>query len=353
MKIKTLKQVRQAELIAFLASAAGQAYPAIEHMPEILNNGMNALMGNYGQITEIALENPEFWSLIMAPFAIGTVLQFYVEKKTDEYTDLKVYYDEIIDRFINLANNLELTDPIEIFSLYVYMYRGGYLSNNHNFQYHTDMKDLALLNGLDVIRGSGVCRSITSMLTDIYKKMGFRSSNLSVNTDGETIRNLSHICPLKLQKSENGAKFAKIISSFTKIIKLPNHLITIVDDTSYSYTLDPTNDGILYPSKFGKLRIYNSPKLGMQNYVSILTLQSLMGNFTTPNKIPGVINQLGMDTIELSTFEYLYRNALEIINRNKNLLDSFYEANKNLYEQIYLESQNINSMIGRIIPVVK
>lgn len=353
MKIKTIHQIRQAELIAFLAGLAGQAYPAIEHMPEILNNGMNALMGNYQEISTIALNNPEFWSLIMTPFAIGTVVQFYAERKTEEYKDLKKYYEEIINRFTDLANSLELTDPIEIFSLYVYMYRGGYFSYQHQFIYDIDMKDLSLLNGLDVIRGRGVCRSISSMLTDIYQKMGFHSNNLSVNTDRETINSLSHLCPLKLEKSQSGSKFAKIIGDFTKVIKLPNHLITIVDDTKYSYTLDPTNDGILYPTKFGKLRVHNNPKLGMQNYISMLTLQSLIGHFSTPNKIPGVIKQLDMDTIELSTFEYLYRNTLGIIERKKSALDEFYENNKDLYEQIYLESTNIHSMIGRMIPVVK
>lgn len=353
MKIKNLRHVRQAELIAFLIGAAGQAYPAFEHMPEILNNGMNALMGNYSSITTITPENAAAWSLIMAPFAIGTVVQFYAEKVTDEYKDLKIYYDKIIDNFISFANSLDLKDPIEIFSLYVYMYRGGYLSYNHQFTYDTDMKDLSLLNGLDVIRGTGVCRSITSMLTDIYQKMGLRSSNLSVNTDRKTIQGLSHLCPLKLEKSEKGGKFAKIIGDFTKVIKLPNHLITIVDDTNYSYPLDPTNDGILYPSKFGKLRVHNNPKLGMQNYVSILTLQSLIGNFTNPNKIPGVLKQLSMDTVELSTFEFLYRSTLKSIERNQEELEQFYSENKNLYEQIYLESENINSLIGRTIPVIK
>ena len=289
----------------------------------------------------------------MAPFTIGTVAHFYVEKKTEEYQSLKEYYNKVIDNFISFAQSLDIKDPIEIFSLYVYLYRGGYLSYNHQFTYDIDMKDLSLLNGLDVIRGTGVCRSISSMLTDIYQRIGFNSSNLSVNTNGETIQNLSHLCPLKLEKSEKGGKFAKVISSFTKVIKLPNHLITIVDDTKYSYPLDPTNDGILYPSKFGKLRVHNNPKLGMQNYVSVLTLQSLMGNFTTPNKIPGVLRQLNMDTIELSTFEFLYRNTLGIIERNKDKLNSFYEENKDLYERIYLESENINSMLGRIIPVIK
>jgi len=353
MKIKNLQHVRQAELIAFLVGAAGQAYPVYEHLPKILNNGMNALMGNYGNITTITPENAQFWSLIMAPFAIGTVAHFYAEKKTEEYKDLKIYYEEVLNRFVSLAKTLNIKDPIEIFSLYVYMYRGGYFSYQHQFVYDIDMKDLSLLNGLDVMRGKGVCRSISSMLTDIYQKMGFQSSNLSVHTSGETIRNLSHLSPLKLEKTQSGSKFAKIISSFTKIVKLPNHLITIVDDDTYSYTLDPTNDGILYPTKFGKLRVYDNPKLGMQNYISVLTLQSLLGNFSTPNQIPGTIKQLGMDTIELSTFEYLYRSTLSIVERNKPLLEEFYENNKELYEQIYLESENIHSLIGRMLPVVK
>ncbi len=353
MKIKTLQQVRQAEAIAFLVGLSGQSYFAIEHLSEILNNGMNYMLGNYHEISTYALENTEFWNLMMAPFTVGMIANIYLERKTEEYKDLKRYYEEVLNRFVTLANTLDIKDPIEIFSLYVYMYRGGYFSYQHKFVYDIDMKDLSLLNGIDVMRGKGVCRSISSMLTDIYRKMGFQSNNLIVNTNGETIQALAHLNPLKLEKSENGSKFAKIISSFTKVIKIPNHMISIVDDDTFSYTLDPTNDGILYPTKFGKLRVHNNPKLGMQNYVAMLTLQSLIGNFSTPNRIPGTIKQLSMDTIEFSTFEYLYKTALSIIDRNKPLLEEFYENNKGLYEQIHLESENVHSLVGRIIPVVK
>ena len=146
MKIKNLQHVRQAELIAFLVGAAGQAYPVYEHLPKILNNGMNALMGNYGNITSITPENAEVWALIMAPFTIGTVAHFYVEKKTEEYQSLKEYYNKVIDNFISFAQSLDIKDPIEIFSLYVYLYRGGYLSYNHQFTYDIDMKDGANTN---------------------------------------------------------------------------------------------------------------------------------------------------------------------------------------------------------------
>ena len=115
MKIKNLQHVRQAELIAFLVGAAGQAYPVYEHLPKILNNGMNALMGNYGNITSITPENAEVWALIMAPFTIGTVAHFYVEKKTEEYQSLKEYYNKVIDNF-------SISKSLLKYLVYMYIY---------------------------------------------------------------------------------------------------------------------------------------------------------------------------------------------------------------------------------------
>lgn len=62
----------------------------------------------------------------------------------------------------------------------MYLYRSGYLSVNHEFKYSNNMIDFPLLNGVDVVRGRGVCRSISSMFTDICNSVGLTASNVSV-----------------------------------------------------------------------------------------------------------------------------------------------------------------------------
>lgn len=175
------------------------------------------------------------------------------------------------------------------------MYRNGYLSYNHNFNYDIDMKDLTKLNGVDVIRGTGVCRSISSFLTDLYKEMGCDSCNLLVNANRTILNNIDrqgNYSKWKISKKTSG--FVKTISNVSSVIPISNHLITLLEKDRNTYVFDPT--------------------------------------------------------IDYETYKEIYKNTLIYIKNNISLFQEFYENNNSLYLELFQKINDQSSLISRLYP---
>ena len=92
---------------------------------------------------------------------------FQLEQLCKDYARMETFYNAVVCNIAELIEAFGIeNDSVKIFALYVYLYRSGYLSVNHEFKYSNNMIDFPLLNGVDVVRGRGVCRSISSMFTD-------------------------------------------------------------------------------------------------------------------------------------------------------------------------------------------
>lgn len=131
--------------------------------------------------------------LSVIPRLVDIMLPTRIEFKTDDYKEIKNLYDKIINNLVSFFEEQNISDPVEIFTIYQFMYRNGYLSFNHNFNYDIDMKDLSRLNGTDLIRSTGVCKIITSFLTDVYKKMDYDSCNYFVKKIAKVISITNHL----------------------------------------------------------------------------------------------------------------------------------------------------------------
>ena len=163
--------------------------------------------------------------------------------------------------------------------MYVYLYRNGFLSYSHEFEYNFHLKDLPQLCGADVLNGNGVCRSITSNLSDVYNRMGYESETFVVYTSSEACRGLEHLCPTPLSKTEVASKVVKMISTATGIINFPNHLILNVKQNGINYTLDPTNDGMIIQN--GKnLLVLTNPNSKMILSPNSTRLQRIVGQLS-------------------------------------------------------------------------
>ena len=77
--------------------------------------------------------------------------------KTKDYKEISVLYQESIDRTSLLMKTFSLDEPISIFAMYVYLYRNGYLSYNHQFNYDLHLKDLPCLYGVPMLLKVRVC----------------------------------------------------------------------------------------------------------------------------------------------------------------------------------------------------
>ena len=166
---------------------------------------------------------------------------------------MKNMYNKIISNLAEFLKKQNLTEPIEVFTIYQFMLRNGFLSQNKHFEYNFDMKDLSKLLGADVIRGTGVCRTIASFLTDVYKELGYNSSNLIVSVNYDALNNIERLgnYPRKVSNPKTKKLLKTGMNTLTNL-SIPDHLITLLEKDNKIYILDPTNDGIFKKGKDNK-----------------------------------------------------------------------------------------------------
>ena len=306
------------------------------------------LGGIIASITANKYANIDIQTFTMLPFLADTVLSQRTATFTKDYKEVKEMYDKVITNFSKLMKDFNIEDVVEIFAIYVYMYRRGYLSYGHSFEYNTNMKDLPKLMGVDVIRGSGVCRSIASMLSDIYNKMAIESDTLVVSTSKDTIDSLEKISIAHLNKNIKGKKFVKVIESLTQNTTFPNHLITAARKDNKTYILDSTNDGILFSRGKNSFYPYDDIVNSMKYNKLMTSYQKLFGMLNKGN----LKNNINGESINQQDYFNKYIKAINFIIYNRDYLDSFYHNNYYIYKDIYNASNGINSYIKRIIPII-
>lgn len=342
MKMKTLEKIRLTEIISIilLSLATDQSLNESELVKLIQSNGIN--QDDLNNLREI----------IDFIFEADILSSFIVQTKTKEYREMKNLYDNVIKNTTQLTKILEFENPIEIFASYVYLYRNGYLSNDKYFEYSTDMKDFACLGGVDVIRGSGVCRSISSFLTDLYLELGFKSTNICVNTTSNACRNLQKLSDANLNVQPNSKTFVKFISILTKVIPIANHQISMVTTDNFNYILDPTNDGYLIRDKYNKLTVPNKENSKM-NITSIQQLyMGLLGMTKLNYNLLDLYDDLSKPSISDEVYKENYLNTLKICRENIDLFEGLYNKNKMFYKDILAISEKQRDMIERMIPII-
>lgn len=347
MKLRTQGQIRKIELTTYLSSVlisiiftSCQNKEEVEQILNLLN--------------EYDIDLNEVRNILLKIYEIDMLASFRTQTITSEYKELKSRYDEIINNISEFYKSIELLDPVSIFATYVYMYRSGYFSHNQNFRYSFNMLDLAKLNGLDVIRGTGVCRSIASLLTDIYNKMGMNSYNLSVSVTKEDLNAMKELCPLLLEKEQKeDTTLEKAIILVTKYISIPNHLITTVEHNNLNYIFDPTNDGFLQNVNARKIAIASEPNIQIRNYTIglINTFHNLLGQFPDGINLIQKYHTLTKPTISYEEYQKRYLETLKLCIQNEKLFQEFYHQNQKNIDEIYNLSQEQNGLIKRLIPI--
>jgi len=101
----------------------------------------------------------------------------------EEIANTKKIYEKILTEYVNLNNIFNLSNPLEIYTLYTILLHNGYFSKKHKFSVSENNQDLfnfKEFRAADVISGKGVCRHTTEMLKDIYTFMNINNEILSV-----------------------------------------------------------------------------------------------------------------------------------------------------------------------------
>lgn len=324
IRMKDIENLRKAEIIApILLTTLAYFDPTVD--PKVLEFAKNT--ASYVYLIDILLSG-----------RTATI--------TKDYKELNALYSEVLSRTADLAEDCEFNDPIEVFAFYVYLYRNGYLSVDREFIYDAKLIDFPNLQGIDVIRGKGVCRSISSMLSDLYYELGYDVTNLMVYATEGSVRKQIKLCDTPLRKSEESKKFVDLVISITSRLELANHQITMVKDENKSYILDPTNDGILNYNPNTKI-IYAGRKKNYMKYKEFSQVSNgmLMGGVTNPEpEIRG--------DVELTDYKEKYLRTLRFCKDNAYLLASFYNENKQLYEDICKILAEQKDIIRRFCPII-
>lgn len=357
MKLKDIEMIRLAELVFLIGGSAWAMYPnsqmaqEIFSSPENLEFFTNTLKG-MSEVRDLFPNKDIMTLLSVMPFYADFL--FYggkLEARTQECQKINELYNKVLANTSYLMQDFYLDSPIAIFSMYVYLYRNGYLSHNHQFKYSMNLKDLPGLGGADIITGNGVCRSIAAFLSDLYGKMGYDSETIAVHTSSESCRGLERLCPTPLEKDEMTGKLVKVMSLATGVVKFPNHLITRVKYGTQNYILDPTNDGILYRDG-NRLMISGHDDLAMF-YSSVATsFNRLIGQTKGSASLKGLSDKMSLPSIDIESYRKIYLEVVALCQSNPDVLEGFYKESAELYSEINSMMLNQRGLIGRKLPIV-
>lgn len=339
MKLETQEKIRLIELAAGTLVSSGLL---LANMSQV---------DNYMELRQ--LQN--LCVLPVTPYFLNYLLSFREETYSDEYKKIQGLYQEVLSNTNKLLTSTDKTSPIEVFAMYMYMYRHGYLSVEKSFVYENNMKDFAKLGGVDVIRGTGVCRSVASLLTDIYETLGESATNLTVKAN-DSIAHIEKLCDKdKVIVDEKTKKFVRIITKSTEKLPMNNHQISTLEKDGKNYIFDPMNDGFLVAGEKNRIHLANDPKYFMSFYTLPYVIVRTIGQVKTKSPL-ALKKQFSLPTVSYEEYKDIYLNTLSFAQRNIDAFEDFYRENQGLYQEIASESDKQENFICRafgISPVVK
>lgn len=209
--------------------------------------------------------------------------KFSLSRNSKE-SQIKIIYGQIIREYVNLQSKLGVKSPAQIFAMFEYALKNGYLSFDKYFGYSVsplyDKKDLL---GVDVICGYGCCRNIASMLYDIFCLSGYENYCIDVKS------------------SKQGTKFHGLYKVFS------NHAMNMVIDGDKAHYFDPTLN-LIYSYNGRKLinGEYEADRLCINRYVPFVKL---------------------FPSFDIDEDYKLYQDTSEMIVANVDSLEKFYCEN--------------------------
>lgn len=235
----------------------------------------------------------------------------------EEHNSSKLYNEEI-KNISNLMDELDLDNIHEIFYVYCYLLWNGYFSDNKKYIF--DSTNIAN-EYLTIFLGKGCCRHNAKLLRDvIYFMDTYNQSarNISIYLKNSKIKGLTKI-KRDINSNTTRTTFLQRLSEFRG---RTNHEVTLVSDDGI-ILLDPTNpvectiiDGKKIVCPNGKYKVDKKileeelmttyPPIDIKK-TSILTKEELIES---------------------------YELAKEILEKNKRLIEDFYDSNRNNLKEI-------------------
>ena len=217
---------------------------------------------NYDQF--IALFAGITCSFFKTKYEVGMLTSYEVKK-------LQEIYKSILKKYIEVNGKFDFKNPLDVFALFSYAIRNNIFSVNDEREVINSKRFDSLLIRELTLNNHGVCRHVSTMLTDVYKNLGLQSEvgiclrpqmQEVIKPIDETDRVILEQMTEELKKITqfeiNGKPITfddmmmcppkKIVYEqipFSKTeAKNGNHAITLVTDEEYTYYLDATNSNV-------------------------------------------------------------------------------------------------------------
>ncbi len=328
-----------------------------------LKKSTSKLISTSGSMLQYSLIN----NLIDILTYITSVTYLRMEWSNEkEYKEDVKQIRELYNYFLNSYNKLnkifDLSNPVEIYTMFTYLLNKGYLSKNRKFEFLDRQEiDLKVLLGTEVITGKAVCRHISSMLTDILNKCGIESCQLGIYSKIYVL-NIDNIEEQKYTKEElaqwvrthipNKQDYEYLMKRIDELVdnekqnieftleivddedilqkKIANHAISFAFKDGKSYFLDSTqtriyrmkesNEGILYDNFYDDIPIRLKSSIELNALKDYLKMKKYLSN-------PCL-------SITPEEEQLLVKSTLDKCKNNTDIFEQFYDDNCELYDDI-------------------
>ena len=117
---------------------------------------------------------------------VNQVLEYEWNKEL--ISEIRKNYEDFVEKVLELIKAHDITDPIEIQTIYNYLVYKGYLSVGKSFTFaNSKLTEIKKIYGATVLSGRACCRHIAPMLTAILKKNDIPTWNLGVVINGSKV----------------------------------------------------------------------------------------------------------------------------------------------------------------------
>ena len=240
------------------------------------------------------------------------------EDYTKDIKEIEYLYEKFIMNFNVLNEIFDFKDPIEIYTMFNYLVRKGYLSKDKEIDFSTEKgQDIKNLIGINVITGNAVCRHLATMLTDILNDYDIEADNLV----------LYYSKYIKIKK-ENEISEIKIEDTLIKRL-IGNHLITYAVKDEKNYFLDPMQRKIYRISENDvDILYYKNHEIPIK-----LNTISLIDGKDKCLKIKENLLQK-YPSISKEEEKKVAKKTLNICRKHTDIFEQFYNENNELYNDI-------------------
>lgn len=276
--------------------------------------------GKQKKLLEAAIKGQKFRKF-------NSIFNHYRESLTYESTViLYEYYPDILNQMKSLAEELGLSDSIELGNFYSYLLWNGYLSKDKNNVFNAQDRNIIFgLFFMDVINGKNVCLNHSDMLKDFYNICGYDAASLITYLSDEVEMHYRPKVERNFEDFSLGFRtFNVFMTSFMK--KFGNHAFTLVRDKNDRMVVyDSTNLSLFGIKDANRGEVINGSGECMLNpFVSSVInpysqqeLRALSGLYEVSDLTSPYTRK---DFIETS------ETTIDLLNRNVSLLDDFYSS---------------------------